>query len=66
VEEVVRKLEENNLYVKCKWKIKEVESGVVTELGEIRIKEEKIKMVLEWPTCYDLSSSARVKGILMY
>ena len=47
VEEVMRKLEKNNLYVKCKWKVKEVKLlEIVIELEGIRIKEEKIKMVL--------------------
>jgi len=54
VEEVVRRLAENDLYVKpekCKWKVREVEFlGVVIGLEGIKIEEEKMKEVLEWLT----------------
>ena len=53
VEEIVKRLAENDLYVKlekCKWKIIEVEFlGVVIILEEIKIEEEKVKGVLDWP-----------------
>ena len=43
VEEIVRKLVENNLYVKierCKWKVREVEFlEVVMKLDKIKIEE---------------------------
>ena len=51
VEEVVRRLAENNLYVKpemCKWKVKKVEFlEVVIRPEGIKIEEEKIKSVLD-------------------
>ena len=51
---MVKRLAENDLYVKpekCKWKVKEVGFlGVVIELEEIKMKEEKVKGVLNWPT----------------
>ena len=51
VEEVVRRLAENNLYVKpemCKWKVKKVEClEVVMKPEGIKIEEEKIKSVLD-------------------
>ena len=54
VEEVVWRLVENNLYVKsekCKQKVKEVGFlGVVIGLEGIKMKEEKVKGVLDWPT----------------
>ena len=54
VEEVVKKLAENNLYVKpekYKWKMKEVGFlGVVIGPEGIKIKEEKMKDVLDWLT----------------
>ena len=54
VEEVVKRLAENNLYVKpekCKWKMKKVEFlEVVIEPEGIKIEEEKVKGVLDWPT----------------
>ena len=46
VEEIVRRLEENNLYVKpekCKWKVREVRFLRVV-IGPERIKMEKEKM----------------------
>ena len=54
VAEVVKRFEENDLYVKpekCKWKIREVGFlGVVIEKDRIRIEEEKVKAVPEWLT----------------
>ncbi len=36
---------------KCKWKVKEVEFlGVVIGLERIKMEEEKVKDVLDWPT----------------
>ena len=53
VEEVVKRLAENDLYIKlekCKWKVIEVGFlGVVIILEEIKIEEEKVKGVLDWP-----------------
>jgi len=53
VAEVIKRLEENNLYVKpekYKWKIKEVRFlGVVIGPEGIKIEEEKVKGVLDWP-----------------
>jgi len=54
VGEVIKRLEENNLYVKpekCKWKVKEVGFlGVVIGPEGIKMEEEKMKGVLDWPT----------------
>ena len=54
VTKVVKRLEENDLYVKpekCKWKVREVEFlGVVIGLEGIKMEKEKVKGVLEWPT----------------
>jgi len=54
VAEVIRRLEENDLYVKpekCKWKMREVEFlRVVIGPEEIKMEEEKVKGVLEWLT----------------
>jgi len=53
VVEVIKRLEENNLYVKpekYKWKIKKVRFlGVVIGPEGIKIEEEKVKGVLDWP-----------------
>ena len=54
VAEVIKRLEENDLYVKpekCKWKVKEVGFlGVVIGPEGIKMEEEKVKGVLNWPT----------------
>ena len=54
VAEVIRRLEENDLYVKlekCKWKVREVGFlEVIIELEEIKMEKEKVRGVLEWPT----------------
>ncbi len=51
---MIRRLEENNLYVKlekCKWKVREIGFlEVVIKLEGIKIEEEKVKGVLEWLT----------------
>ena len=51
VAEVIKRLEENDLYVKpkkCKWKVREVGFlGVVIGPEEIKIEEEKVKGVLD-------------------
>ena len=51
IEKVVRKLAENDLYIrlkKCKWKIREVGFlKVVIRLERIKIEKEKVKGVLD-------------------
>ena len=53
VEEVLKWLKENNLFVKpekCKWKVREVEFlGVVIGLKEVEMQKEKIKGILNQP-----------------
>jgi len=52
VEEVLRRLEENNLYVKpekCTWKVQKVNFlGVVMGQGKIEMEEDKMAGVLNW------------------
>ena len=54
VTEVVKKLGENNLYIKpekYKWKVREVGFlGVVIRLEGIKMEEKKVKGVLDWLT----------------
>ena len=54
VVEVIKRLAENNLYVKlekCKQKVREVGLlRVVIKLENIKIEEEKVKRVLDWLT----------------
>ena len=53
VVEVVKRLEENDLYVKlekCKWKVREVGFlEVVIGPDGIKMEEEKVKGILDWP-----------------
>ena len=53
VEEVLKRLEENDLFVKpekYKWKVREVELlGVVIGPKRVEMQREKIEGVLNWP-----------------
>ena len=52
VAEIVKRLEENDLYVKLekyKWKVREVEFlGMVIGPEGIKIEKEKVKGILDW------------------
>ena len=53
MEEVLKRLKENNLYVKpekCAWKVQKVNFlGVVIGQGKIEMEEDKVVGVLNWP-----------------
>jgi len=53
VEEIVKRLAENDLYIKpekYKWKVREVRFlGVVIGPEGIKIEKDKVKGVLDWP-----------------
>ena len=53
VEEILKWLEENDLFVKpekCKWKVREMEFlGIVIGLKEVEMQKEKVEGVLNWP-----------------
>ena len=70
VEEVVKRLVENNLYIKpkkCKWKVREVGFlGVVIGPEGIKIKEEKIKGVLDWPIPMRVKNTWKFLGLANY
>ena len=70
VVEVIRRLEENNLYVKlekCKWKVREIGFlGIVIWLEGIKMKEEKVKRVLEWPTPKCVKEVQKFLGLANY
>ena len=70
VAEVIRRLEENNLYVKpekCKWKVREVEFlGVVIGLEGIKMEKEKVKGVLKWPTPKCVKDVQKFLGLANY
>ena len=70
VAEVIKRLEENNLYVKpekCKWKVRKVDFlGVVIGLEGIKMEKEKIKGILEWPTPKGVKDVQKFLGLANY
>ena len=70
VAEVIRRLEENNLYVKlekCKWKVREVGFlEVVIGPEGIKMEEEKVKGVLEWPMSKYVKDVQKFLGLANY
>ena len=70
MEEVVKRLAENNLYVKpekCKWKVREVGFlGVVIGLEGIKMEEEKMKGVLDWLTSKCVKNVQKFLGLANY
>jgi len=70
VEEVLKRMEESNLYIKPEkyvWKVKEIDFlGLVIEAEEIKIKEEKIAGVLEWPRSKIVKEVQKFLGLANY
>ena len=70
VVEVIRRLEENDLYVKLekyKWKVREVGFlGVVIGPEGIKMEEEKVKGVVEWPTPKCVKEVQKFLGLANY
>jgi len=70
IKEVVKKLAENDLYVKpekCKWKVKKIVFlGVVIGLEGIKIEEEKVKDVLDWLTPKCVKNVQKFLGLANY
>ena len=70
VAEVIKRLEENDLYVKpekCRWKVREVGFlGVVIGPEGIKMEEEKVKGILEWPTPKCVKDVQKFLGLANY
>ena len=70
VAEIIKRLEENDLYVKpekYKWKMQEVGFlGVMIGPGGIRIKEEKVKGILDWLTPKCVKNVQKFLGLANY
>jgi len=70
VEEVLKRLEENNLFVKlekCKWKVREVEFlGVVIGPKGVEMQKEKVKEVLNWPASRNIKEVQKFLGLANY
>jgi len=70
VEKVLRRLEENDLFVKlekCKWKVREVEFlGVVIGPKGVEIQKEKVEGVLNWPAPRNIKEVQKFLGLANY
>jgi len=70
VEEILRRLEENDLYIKLekyKWKVREVDFlEVVLGPEEIKIEEAKVKVVLDWPVSKSVKDIQKFLGLANY
>ena len=70
VEEVLRKLEENNLYVKpekCAWKVRKIGFlGIVIEPSGIEMEKEKVGGVLSWPEPRNVKDVRKFLGLANY
>ena len=70
VEEVLKRLEENNLYVKpekCMWKVRKMLFlGVVMGEGKMEMEEEKVGGVLKWPTPQCVRDVRKFLGLANY
>jgi len=70
VEEILKRLEENDLFVKpekCKWKVREVESlGVVIGPRGVEMQKEKVKGVLNWPVPRNVKEVQKFLGLVNY
>jgi len=70
VVEIIKRLKENDLYVKlekCKWKVREVGFlGVIIGSEGIKMEEEKMKGVLDWPTPKCVKDVQKFLGLVNY
>jgi len=70
VAEVIKRLEENDLYVKLekyKWKVREVGFlGVVIGADGIKMEEEKVKGILDWPIPKCVKDMQKFLGLANY
>jgi len=70
VEEVLKRLEENDLFVKLekyKWKVREVEFlGVVIGPREVEMQKKKVEGVLNWPVPKNVKEVQKFLGLANY
>ena len=70
VEEILRRLEENNLYIKpekCVWKARKIGFlGVVIEPDGIEMEKEKVEGVLSWPQQKNVKDVRKFLGLTNY
>ena len=69
VEEVLRRLEENDLFVKpekCVWKVKEVGFlKVIIEEDKVRMEKEKVQGVIEWLVPRSVKNVQKFLGLVL-
>jgi len=70
VEEVLKRLEKNDLFVKpekCKWKVREVEFlGVVIGPRGVEMQKEKVERVLNWLAPQNVKEVQKFLGLANY
>ena len=70
VEEVLRRLEENNLFVKPEkyiWKVREVGFlEVIIKENGVRMEKEKVQGVIEWPVPKSVKNMQKFLGLANY
>ena len=70
VAEVLRRLEENDLYIKlekCMWKARKIPFlGVIMGEGKVEMEEEKVGRVLKWPTPQCVRDVRKFLGLANY
>jgi len=70
IEKVLRRLKENNLFVKpkkCMWKVRKIGFlGVIIGPNEIEIEKEKVDGVLSWPEPKNVKDIQKFLGLTNY
>ena len=70
VEEILRRLEKNDLYIKlekCVWKVRKIGFlGVVIGPNGIEMEEEKVDKVLSWPELKNVKDVRKFLGLANY
>ena len=70
VEEVLKRLEENDLFVKpekCVWKVREVGFlGVIIGEDGVKMEKEKVQGVIEWPVPRNVKDVQKFLGLANY
>jgi len=70
VEEILRRLEENDLYIKlekCVWKARKIGFlGVIIGANGIEMEEEKVEGVLSWPVPKTVKNVRKFLGLANY
>jgi len=68
IEEVLRRLKENDLYMKlekCIWKVRKIGFlGIVIESNRIEIEKKKVNKVLSWPEPKNMKDVRKFLGLI--